>query len=215
MDCTITTKTNATATGAGSTTYTFTPPALTPGTYSFTARATDAAGNVSANSTAFTLTVDTAAPNAPTITGFTDDVAPVTGTITASGGSTNDTTPILNITAEANSIVEVFNGSTKLGNAIAAAAGSTTYTFTPPVLTSGTYSLTARATDAAGNVSGNSTAFSLTVDTTAPNAPTITGFTDDVAPVTGTITASGGSTNDPTPTLSITAEAGSTLEVFR
>ncbi|WP_435184020.1 Ig-like domain-containing protein [Cylindrospermopsis raciborskii G7] len=197
---------NAIATGAG--TYTFTPPTLNPGTYSFTARATDALSRVSGESPSFILTVDTAV-SAPTITGFTDNVAPVTGPITAS--STNDTTPTLSITAEANSTVEVFNGNTKLGNATA--AGGTTYTFTPPTLSSGTYSFTARATDAAGNVSANSTAFSLTVDTAAPNAPTITGFTDDVAPVTGAITAS--STNDPTPILSITAEAGSTVEVFR
>ncbi|MBA4466939.1 hypothetical protein FHK98_16635, partial [Cylindrospermopsis raciborskii CS-506_A] len=124
---------------------------------------------------------DTTAPSAPTITGFTDDVAPVTGVINTS--STNDLTPTLNITAEAGSTVEVFRDGVFVGNATANAPSI--YTLTPPALTPGTYSFTARATDAAGNTSGSSAAFSLTLDTTAPSAPTITGFTDDVAPVTG------------------------------
>ncbi|MBA4449569.1 hypothetical protein FHK94_07540, partial [Cylindrospermopsis raciborskii CS-506_D] len=185
---------NATATGAG--TYTFTPTDLSPGTYNFTARATNAAGNVSVNSGVFTLTVDTAAPSAPIITGFTDDVVPVTGVITAGGSSTNDPTPILNITAEAGSTVEVFRNGVSLGNAIATGAG--TYTFTPPTLNPGAYSITARSTDGAGNISANSTAFSLTVDTGVA-APTIFSRTG----------------SDNAPVLTISAEANSTVEVFR
>ncbi|MBA4464817.1 hypothetical protein FHK98_02775, partial [Cylindrospermopsis raciborskii CS-506_A] len=152
---------------------------LPGGSYNITATATDAAGNVSTTVTR-SLEIDTTAPNAPTITSVTDDVAPITGTISS---TTGDTTPTLNITAEAGSTVEVFNGNTKLGNATATGLGI--YTFTTTALTPGTYSLTARATDAAGNTSGSSAAFSLIIDTTAPSAPTITGFTDDVAPVTG------------------------------
>ncbi|WP_196391509.1 hypothetical protein, partial [Ralstonia solanacearum] len=51
--------------------------------HSLPATATDAAGNVSTASTTFTLTVDTAAPATPVISTVTDDVAPVTGAITA------------------------------------------------------------------------------------------------------------------------------------
>ncbi|WP_155520678.1 Ig-like domain-containing protein, partial [Ralstonia solanacearum] len=128
------------------------------------------------------------------------------------GGSTNDATPTLTGTAEANSTISVFDGTTLLGTATANASGN--WTFTPSTaLTDGSHSLTATATDAAGNVSTASSAFALTVDTTAPAAPVISTVTDDVAPVTGTV-AAGGSTNDTMPTLTGTAEANSTIRVF-
>ncbi len=95
-----------------------------------------------------------------------------------------------------------------LGTTTADASGN--WTFTPTTaLTDGSHSLTATATDATGNVSTASSAFTLTVDTDAPATPVISTVTDDVAPVTGAITA-GGSTNDATPTLAGTAEANST-----
>ncbi|MET5616611.1 hypothetical protein WH815_16580 [Klebsiella pneumoniae] len=57
----------------------------------------------------------------------------------------------------------------------------------------------------AGNTSGHSPDFVLTVDTTV--APSDLQVTDDVAQHTGPLT-SGGLTNDATPALSGTAEAG-------
>ncbi|MDB0578881.1 Ig-like domain-containing protein, partial [Ralstonia solanacearum] len=128
------------------------------------------------------------------------------------GGSTNDANPTLTGMAEANSTVSIFDGTTLLGTTTADASGN--WTFTPTTaLTDGSHSLTATATDAAGNVGTASSAFTLTVDTAAPIAPVISTVTDDVAPVTGTIT-DGGSTNDATPTLTGTAEANSTINVF-
>ncbi|MDB0530037.1 Ig-like domain-containing protein, partial [Ralstonia solanacearum] len=113
--------------------------------------------------------------------------------------------PTLTGTAEANSTINVFDGTTLLGTTTADASGN--WTFTPSTaLTDGSHSLTATATDAAGNVGTASSAFTLTVDTDTPPTPVIGTVTDDVAPVTGAITA-GGSTNDATPTLTGTAEA--------
>ena len=68
-----------TANGAGA--WTFTPSAALPqGAHSFTATSTDAAGNVSAPSAAYAITIDTAAPAATVVIGsVTDDVAPVVG----------------------------------------------------------------------------------------------------------------------------------------
>src|SRR5207247_9636608 len=60
------------------------------------------------------------------------------------------------------------------------------------------------------NQGAASAAYTVTVDTTAPAAPAITAATDNVAPVTGTV-SSGGSTNDTTVTFSGTAESGSTI----
>src|SRR6185437_6216742 len=92
---------------------------LTENTYSFNAKITDGAGNVSAASSNFTVTVDTTAPSGtPSITSVTDDVSPVTGIVT-SGGSTNDTTPTVRVditgtNAVAGDSVQLFNGSSAL-----------------------------------------------------------------------------------------------------
>ena len=72
--------------------------------------------------------------------------------------------------------------------------------------------LTATAVDAAGNPSGPSNAWSITVDGTAPEVPVISQVVDDVQGSTGALTA-GAITNDPTPTLNGTAEPGSTVTI--
>ncbi|WP_348251159.1 hypothetical protein, partial [Salmonella enterica] len=65
-----------------------------------------------------------------------------------------------------------------------------------------------------GNSSPNSTAFSLTVDSTAPQTPILTSVVDDVAGgVTGNL-AYGQITNDNRPTLNGTAEAGSVVTIY-
>ena len=77
--------------------------------HSFTATATDAAGNTGAASTALAVTIDTTAPVAPSITAFSTDSGVV------GDGITNDTTLTLTGTAEANSTVKVYDGATLLG----------------------------------------------------------------------------------------------------
>ncbi|PWK34954.1 Ig-like domain-containing protein [Cupriavidus plantarum] len=158
-----------TATGGA---WTFTPPDdLADGTYTLTITATDAAGNVSAPSTPFVLTIDTAPPATPIIVSVTDNFGPVLGAV-APGGFSNDNTPTLAGTAEANSTVSIFNGATLVGTAATNASGN--WTFTPGTgLADGTYTFTAVATDAAGNPSGASTSFTVTIDTAPPPPPTI------------------------------------------
>ncbi|WP_064576012.1 Ig-like domain-containing protein [Cupriavidus gilardii] len=179
---------DATVTTDGGGNWTYTPTSPLPDGTTVTVTATDPAGNTSGPAT---TTVDAAAPAAPAISGVTDDTDPVSGPLT-SGGSTNDTTPTIAGTAEANSTVQIFNGATLLGTVTADGSGNWTFTPTTP-LADGSYSLTATATDAVGNVSGPGTAFVLTVDTAAPAAPAIT-------QATGT-------------TLAGTAEAGSTIAI--
>ena len=191
--------------------WTFTPSLTEDGSYFFTATATDAAGNVSDASSTYTITLDTAAPAAPTIQSAEDDVPPVEGTV-ASGGSTNDTTPTLSGTAEAGSTVTIYQNETEVGTTTANVDSQ--WTFTPSLTEDGSYFFTATATDAAGNVSDASSTYTITLDTAAPAAPTIQSAEDDVPPVEGTV-ASGGSTNDTTPTLSGTAEAGSTVTIYQ
>jgi Ca2+-binding RTX toxin-like protein len=156
-------------------TATFTPDAgsTTNGVISVaSATFSDAAGNTNNDggdaNNSVTLTVDTAAPNAPSISTVTDDVSPVTGTV-ASGGSTNDTVLVLAGTAEANSTVTVRNSGSSLGTTTA--NGSGVWSFTTAALNNGTiYTFNATATDAAGNVSSASANYAVTVDTTAPTA---------------------------------------------
>jgi erythromycin esterase-like protein len=190
---------------------------LGDGVHQFTTTLTDAAGNESPQSAALPLTVDTAAPAAPTGVTVTDDVAPVTGAIAANGAS-NDNKPTFAGaagSAEAGSTITVMDGATVLGTAVVAADGSWSVTPTT-ALADGAHSITTRATDAAGNVSPVSPALALTVDTAAPAAPTGVTVTDDVAPVTGAIAANGAS-NDNKPTFAGaagSAEAGSTITVM-
>jgi hypothetical protein len=193
-------------------TFTFTPTApLVEGAHSLTATATDAAGNASGASTAFALTVDASAPASPSLVSATDDVGPVTGSV-ANGGSTNDTRPTLVFTAEAGSLVKVYDGATLLGTAVEGPAG--TYTLTPASpLAQGAHSVTATASDTAGNASAASSAWVITVDTAAPVAPVLTSISDDQGSATGSL-ASGASTDDATPTLVLTAEAGSTVQIY-
>ncbi|WP_122029019.1 BapA/Bap/LapF family large adhesin [Salmonella enterica] len=185
---------------------------LASGTHVITAVATDAAGNSSPNSTAFPLTVDTTAPQTPILTSVVDDVAGgVTGNL-ANGQITNDNRPTLNGTAEAGSVVSIYDGDTLLGVTSANASGA--WSFTPTTgLNDGTRTLTVTATDPAGNVSPATSGFTIVVDTLAPTVPLITSIVDDVPNNTGAI-GNGQSTNDTQPTLNGTAEANSAVSIF-
>src|SRR5262245_33401972 len=189
-----------TATANGSGAWTFTTGVLSDATHSFTATAGDVAGNISAPSTALSVTVDTVAPGAPTISSYSTD----SGTV--GDGITNDNTLTLTGTAAAGSTVNTYDGSTLLGTATANGSGA--WTFTTGTLADATHSFTARASDAAGNMSAVSAALSVTVDTVAPSAPTISAYSTD----SGTI--GDGITNDNTLTLTGTAAAGSTVSVY-
>src|SRR5450631_2912981 len=189
---------SATANGSGA--WTYTTAALSNGGHSLTATATDAAGNTGAASSAMAITIDTAAPVAPSITSFTPDSGVVGDHIT------NASTVTLTGSAEANSTVKVYDGVTLLGTA--AANGSGAWTYTTAALSNAGHSLTATATDAAGNVSTISSALAVTVDTVAPVAPSITSFSTDSGVV------GDGITNDSTLTLTGSAEANSTVKVY-
>ena len=146
------------------------------------------------------VTIDTAAPAAPTIASFSTD----SGTV--GDGITNDNTLTLSGTAEANATVKVFDGATLLGSAVANGSGA--WSYTTAALANGSHSLTATATDAAGNTGAASSALSVTIDTVAPAAPTIASFSPD----TGTV--GDGVTTASVLTLSGTAEANATVKVF-
>ncbi|MCK7241299.1 Ig-like domain-containing protein [Enterobacter kobei] len=193
-------------------TWSFTPPSsLAEGTHVLTIRETDPAGNQSAPSAGFTVVVDTVSTT-PVITNVTDDVGN-TATTVVSGTPTNDATPTLSGTAEANSVVTIFDGGTQIG--VVTADGTGAWTFTPETaLAEGSHSFTAQATDPQGNVSAVSVAWSVVVDLTAPTVPTLDTVNDNVpGGITGNLT-SGQVTNDSTPTIGGTGQAGSTIHIM-
>lgn len=124
-----------------------------------------AAGSLGANKA---LVIDTTAPNAPSTPDL--DVASDTGS-SSTDNITNNTTPTLTGTAEAGSTVTLYDtdGVTSLGSA-AATGGSWSITVSP-ALSEGSHTLTAKAADAAGNVSVASSGLSVTIDITAPAKP--------------------------------------------
>jgi len=195
--------------------YTFaTSPPLGDGTYAFTAKATDAAGNVSTASTAQSITVDDTEPNAPAITSISENA---NGSINAAEAA--DGTPVVVSLSGTNALAGdtltvSWGGQTVAHTLTGSDITAISATVTIPAGTigaqgDGTFNVTATVTDAAGNASNASTAWSVTVDTSSPNQPVINSFSDNSGLGSDAIT------NDTTPTLSITAEAGSTVEVFR
>jgi hypothetical protein len=159
---------------------------LSEGNHTVVVTGTDAAGN--SGSATVTWHVDHTGPSAPQITQ------------PAANGSTTDTTPTINGTAEANSAVNIYDATTLLATVPAAGDGSWTWTPSSP-LPEATYNFRATATDVYDNVSAFSATRTLTVDTSAPDAPFVT------APTPGL-------NNDSTPLVTGTAEPGAKVTVY-
>ncbi|WP_313473436.1 Ig-like domain-containing protein [Stutzerimonas kunmingensis] len=195
-----------TVTADGSGAWSITSSTLSGGAHTVTARAFDAVGNLSSASAAKSVTIDTAAPVAPTALAL----ATSSDTGVPGDGITNLGLPIITGAAEANSKVTLFDtdGITALGTA--SADGSGAWSITSSMLASGTHVLTAKAVDAAGNGSGASTSLSVTIQNTAPAAPA------DVilAPASDTGTLGDGITYANRPIITGTAEANSKVTLF-
>ena len=129
-----------------------------------------------------------------------DASAPIAPVINPLPSPNGDNTPTLSGTGEPGATITInanANGS-PIGTAIVDANGN--WTFTPTTsISDGPTAFTAIQKDTAGNTSPISNTVNSVIDTTAPNAPSINSL--------GTI-------NSATPTISGTAEAGSTIKLY-
>ncbi|PAA02373.1 Ig-like domain-containing protein, partial [Pseudomonas fragi] len=170
---------------------------LPEGLTNITATTTNAAGNESAPTGLYPITVDITAPGASTANTLTDDVGTVIGTIN-SGDITDDSNPTYSGNAEPGATVIIYDNGVEIARVPADATGLWTYTPTVP-LVDGAHSFTNAVTDPAGNTGPTSAATAFTVDTTLV-VISITQVVDNVAPITGNL-SDGGVSNDTTPTL--------------
>jgi hypothetical protein len=111
---------------------------LTDAKHMLTATATSSSGQTGAASSPLTVSVDTKAPAI---------VSDSVNTAKQMGLSGN---------AEANSTIKVYDGTTQVGTATTNSSGA--WNVTTSALSTGSHSLTAKATDVAGNVSAASSA---------------------------------------------------------
>jgi len=138
---------------------------LSAGSHAVRLKVVDAAGNQGAESRKV-YTLDTSAPSAPSIPQLSSDSDSGSS---SSDNITNVTTPTFTGTAEAGSTVTLYDtdGTTVLGTTTAVGG---VWTITSASLAAGSHTLTAKATDLAGNVSNVSSGRTITIDTTAPTA---------------------------------------------
>ncbi|RJT32671.1 Ig-like domain-containing protein [Rahnella woolbedingensis] len=153
--------------------------AQSDGTYTFSVTSQDAEGHSSMASNRFTLNIqspDTTAPDAPDINWFYDDAGKSKG-YGYDADTTDDTTPTLVGTAEAKSIVLIYDGSHLLGSALADQSGG--WDFTTPYQNDGLHSFTVAAMDSAGNISAHSENFVINIVSSAPEVSGISYYLDD------------------------------------
>ncbi|MCX5740942.1 MAG: Ig-like domain-containing protein, partial [Proteobacteria bacterium] len=184
----------ATGTATAGGTFAIVTPVTANATTTLRATATDAASNVSAGSaSSLTYTNDATAPSSPT-------ALAVTPAVTA-----NNNAPVVSGLAEAGSLVTLYTNAacTTLAGSSGTAAGDGTYAISLAVTNNSTTMYYATAQDAAGNVSACSTS-------------TVTFVEDSLVPATptGLTTTPPSPSNVNTPSITGTAEAGSTVKIY-
>ncbi|MDA8635723.1 Ig-like domain-containing protein, partial [Rhodobacteraceae bacterium] len=195
------------------------------GAKALTARVTDVAGNVGSIGGSLSITLDTTAPSAPSNV-IDLDASSDTGSSTTDN-STSDTTPTVRVSlvgtnAASGDTLELLLDGSSLSSAVTKTLDSTDISNTYVDLTTGAHLgsdgdkvFTAKVTDVAGNIGSAGGSLTVTLDTSAPSAPTI-----DVLTVsdTGTNTADNISA-DATPQIRVTfsgaeAATGDTVTLY-
>ena len=178
---------------------------LSDGVQAFTATETSPAGNASLRSTVFRVTIDTAPPAAlgqPVL-------APASDSGALGDDLTNAARPAITGFGEYNDTITLRDGQTVIGSGTVPWGGAWSVTPTT-LLGDGLHSITAQATDPAGNTSPISLALVLRIDSSVPSAPT--GL--KLAPASDSGAVGDGITNNPIPTFTGTGTLGDTVVLY-
>ena len=180
--------------------------ALAEGVHTIAARATDIAGNTGTLSDSLTVTVDRTAPTPPAAP---DLMAASDTGLSSTDNFTSVAAPTFSGSAASGAVVRLYDGITLLGTASADASGH--WSIQSKSLAQGKHLITTKTMDAAGNTSLASPGLSVTIDRTAPAAPTSLDLQS--ASDSGSSNADN-ITKITTPTIMGKAEAGATVTLF-
>jgi len=139
-------------------------------------------------------------PGVPVIVSVMDDFSPSTGPL-SNNQATNDNTPTLSGTADANSTVTIYDNGTIIVSVLADGNGNWTWTSSSP-LSDELHAFTATATNQSGT-GGMSPAFNINIDTQPPSPPDDLNVSADGTVVTGT--------TEPGNTVVITSSSGTQI----
>lgn len=175
------------------------------GPYTLQITTEDELGNTTITPYTFDFEFDTDPPSPPS----DPDLLSTSDSADDADNITSDNTPTFSVQTEANAIVEFFTASGSLGTATADNTGLATFTVTSP-LADDDYTITATATDVAGNTSTVSGGLALTIDTTPPTAISDLALTNPYDVAHPLLIADGSGLAD----FSGKTEAGATVEVL-
>jgi hypothetical protein len=173
------------------------------GDHSYTARVIDLTGAQGGLSSAYVVHI---VLDVPVIDAIIDNYAPVLGTV-SQGGFTNDAKPVISGHGNAGAVLNVYNNGALVGSTTVDASGH--WALLPSVnLVEGSHSFTtAYVVATTGLVGASSSAYTVTIDRTPPEAPVIVSITDAAA----TSLMPGATVGSSTITLGGTAEAGAVI----
>ncbi|KNC90503.1 Ig-like domain-containing protein, partial [Trabulsiella odontotermitis] len=154
---------------------------------------------------------DRSAPETPAIGSAIDNEGSVVGPL-KSGDQTDDTTPTLSGHGEPGDTIHIYDNGKEIGTVKVGDDGKWSYTPEKP-LDDGKHDITVAEEDPSGNISPPSDPIIITVDTLAPNAPTIQHVIDKAGDVVGEVNHNGW-TDDTRPEMSGTGEAGATITIY-
>ncbi|MGC4008032.1 MAG: Ig-like domain-containing protein, partial [Pseudomonas sp.] len=157
---------------------------LVSGLNDLTAIESDPAGNATAPTDKYSITLDMSAPQAPVIVSVYDDVGPYQGFL-QKGDVTDDNKPTVAGTAQAGSVVRLYdNNDVLIGSTTADSKGN--WSITPETaLADGKHQVYATATNSVGVVSDPTGKWDFSIDTGKPSNVNDLVVTDNVGDVTG------------------------------
>ncbi|WAB90455.1 Ig-like domain-containing protein [Pseudomonas citronellolis] len=193
--------------------WSFQAPELASGEHAISVRPVNAIGQIGEASDSIGFTVvgeETPLPQLPVIDEIRDDLGSVTGLLN-DGDVTDDTSLSLKGTADAGNLVLLYVGGVLAASVVADEQGN--WTAELPLAGDGEHAITAKAQDAAGRHSDETTPVSVILDTTAPEQPGMVTAEDNTGAITGPIEP-GSVTDEIQPTLSGSGEPGDTVSIL-